>query len=80
MLKKIWTAIKSILEPVAEIISSIVNFILLFIVYLIGVGSVSIIMKLFRRHFLELKKQNKHSNWQGRNVEKEPLEKYYRTF
>ena len=80
VLKKIWEAIKKIFEPVSKIISSIVNFILLAIVYFIGIGPVAISMKLFGNHFLELKKQNKKTNWHEHKVTKQPLEKYYRTF
>lgn len=80
MFKKIWNIIKSILEPIAKAISSVVNLVLLFIVYFIGIGIVSIIMKLFGKHFLELKKQNKSSNWHEHNLTKQPLEQYYRTF
>lgn len=80
MLKEIWNIIKSILEPIAKAISSVVNLVLLFIVYFIGIGIVSIIMKLFGKHFLELKKQNKSSNWQEHKITKQPLEQYYRTF
>lgn len=80
MLKKVLNAIKLILEPVAKTVSSIVNFILLALVYFISIGLVSMFMKLFRRHFLDLKKQNKSSNWQEHKVTKQPLENYYRTF
>ena len=80
MLKKIFNAIKSVLEPVAKVISIIVNFILLALVYFISICIVSILAKLFRRHFLDLKRQNKSSNWHEHRVTKEPLEKYYRTF
>lgn len=80
MLKKILNTIKSILEPVAKTISSIVNFILLALVYFISIGLVSMFMKLFRRHFLDLKKQNKESNWHEHKVTKQPLRDYYRTF
>ena len=80
MLKKVWEAIKTVLEPVGKVMSGIVNFILLAVVYFIGVGVVSIIMKLFGKHFLELKKQNKKSNWTEHKVTKQPIEDYYRTF
>lgn len=80
MIKKVWNFIKSILEPISKLVSTIVNFILLSIVYFIGIGIVSIPAKLFGKHFLELKKQNKSSNWHEHKVTKEPLEKYYRTF
>ena len=80
MIKKIWNFVKSILEPISKLISSIINFVLLSIVYFIGIGIVSISAKLFRKHFLELKKQNKQSNWHEHKVTKQPLENYYRTF
>lgn len=80
MLKRILDSIKSVLEPVAKVISSIVNFILLALVYFLGIGIVSISMRLFGKHFLELKKKNSKSSWQEHKVEKQPLESYYRTF
>ena len=80
MIGKIWNFIKKVLEPVSKIISGIVNFILLAFVYFIGIGIVSISAKIFGKHFLEIKKRNKKSNWDEHKVTKEPLEKYYRTF
>ena len=80
MIKKLWHAVKSILDPVGKLISGIVNFILLLVVYIIGIGIVSISMRIFRKHFLELKKTDKKSNWYEHRVEKQPLEQYYRTF
>ena len=80
MYRKIMVIIKNILEPIAKIISSVINFVLLSIVYFIGIGLVSISMKLFGKHFLELKKQNKKSNWHEHKVTKQSLEQYYRTF
>ena len=61
-------------------ITNIVNFFLLLVAYIVGIGLVSVISKLAGKHFLELKKQNKSSNWHEHNVTKQPLEKYYRTF
>ena len=80
MIKKLWYNVKSILEAFGKLISSIVNFILLFAVYLVGIGIVSISMKLFGKHFLEIKKKNSKSNWHEHKVTKQPLEQYYRTF
>jgi len=80
MLKKAWSAIKTILEPISKLMSNVINFVLLLIIYFIGIGPVSIFMRLFGRHFLELKKQNKTTNWHEHRIEKQPLEKYYRTF
>ena len=80
MIKKIWAEIKSILEQISKAISNVVNFVLLLIVYLIGIGIVSISMKIFGKHFLELKKPSKKSNWREHKLAKQPLESYYRTF
>ena len=80
MLKDVWSSLKPVLEPVGKALSSIVNFVLLGLVYFIGIGVVSTASKLFRKHFLELKKTDKKSNWHEHRVEKQPLEKYYRTF
>ena len=80
MIKRLWNLIRTILEPIAKIISNVINFILLSIVYFVGIGIVSLGMKIFGKHFLELKKQNKKSNWHDTKLTKQPLEKYYRTF
>ena len=87
MIKKIWNVmkdignfIKTVLEPISKAISSIINFVLLSLVYLVGIGTVSIFAKIFGKHFLDIKKQNRKSNWYEHKLEKQPLEKYYRTF
>lgn len=80
MLGKVFGAIKKAMEAVGKMISNIVNFILLSLVYFVGIGPVAMISKLTGKHFLELKKQNRKSNWHEHKVEKEALEKYFRTF
>ena len=80
MLDKVWKVIKLILEPVGKVIASVINFILLALVYFIGIGIVSLIMKIFGKHFLELNKNNSKSNWHEHKVTKQPLENYFRTF
>ena len=61
-------------------ITNVVNFFLLLIVYIIGIGLVSITSKLFGRHYLDIKKTGSKSNWREHKVTKQALEKYYRTF
>lgn len=78
--KKVWESFKSFTEPISKAIFSVINFFLLLIVYLVGIGIVSLSMKIFGKHFLELKKQNKSSNWHEHKLTKQPIEKYYRTF
>ena len=80
MLKKFFEIKKKILEPVSKAMSSIVNFVLLSVVYFAGVGLVSMVMKLFGKRFLDLKKTNNKSSWHEHKTAKQPIEKYYRTF
>ena len=80
MIKKLWNYIKSTVEHFSKAISNIVNFILLLIVYIIGIGAVSIVMKLLGNHFLDIKKQNRKTNWHDHKLTKQRLEKYYRAF
>ena len=61
-------------------ITGVINFFMLLIVYILGIGIISIISKLFGKHYLDLKKSGSKSNWHEHKVTKQPLEKYYRTF
>ena len=80
MLKNIYGITKNIFGRIGKVMSGIMNYILLSIVYAFGIGAVSIVAKLFKKHFLELKKKKKVSNWHEHKVTKQPLENYYRTF
>ena len=62
----------------SHLITDIVNFILLFIVYFTGVGIVAIVSKLFGKHFMDLKFSG--SSWVERKLKKKPMEEYYRLF
>jgi hypothetical protein len=57
----------------------IVNTLLLSLVYLIGVGITSIFAKLFKKHFLELKRRN-DTYWETSDLKKKPMKNYYRQF
>ena len=61
-------------------IALIINTILLTFVYLIGVGLTSIVAKIFRKHFLEIRMSNKETYWNDLNLKKRPIEEYYRQF
>lgn len=64
-----------------EDIAQIINFILLTIVYFIGVGLTSIFAKIFRKSFLELKIDKKAgSYWEELNLDKKKMEDYYKQF
>ena len=62
----------------SHVITDVVNFIFLLIVYIFGIGPVSIISKAFGKHFMDLKKSG--SSWVKRDLKKRPIEEYYRSF
>ena len=61
-------------------IALIINSILLTFVYLLGVGLTSIVAKLSRKHFLDMKLSKKNSYWSDLGLKKKPLRDYYRQF
>ena len=68
------------MKEFALVISSLVNTILLLIVYLFGVGLTSIAARLMKKQFLLLKKNKTITYWQELNLVKKPLKEYYRQF
>jgi large-conductance mechanosensitive channel len=62
-----------------ELISAIINLILLSTVYFIGVGLTSIIARISGKRFLDNKLSNK-SYWKELNLTTRPFEEYYRQF
>lgn len=68
------------LESFGNNITIIINSVLLFIAYFIGIGFTAILAKLTRKHFIERKLSNKKSYWSDLNLKKKPIEKYYRQF
>lgn len=63
-----------------RMVTSIVNFVLLALVYFIGVGPTSLIAKLSKKKFLDLNLKGANTYWKERNLGKQPLEHYYRQF
>ena len=75
--------LKKILKPLeflGKIISSMVNFILLSIVYFLGIGLTSIIAKIFNKKFLDLKKENKKTYWEEKEMSDKEFQDYFRQF
>jgi len=72
--------IKHFFKRLGIITNTIINSILLTIVYLIGVGITSIIAKLFRKQFLDVKLSKKDTYWCDLNLKSKPIEEYYRQF
>lgn len=64
-----------------ETISSLINFLLLSIIYFIGIGLTFIISKIFKKEFLSTQiDENSETYWENLNLNKKPLEEYYRQF
>ncbi|MFH1770958.1 MAG: hypothetical protein ABH828_05390 [archaeon] len=62
-------------------ISLIVSSVLLFIVYIVGIGITSIFAKIVSKHFLELKtSKKKKSYWVNLDLKKGEKDDYYRLF
>ncbi len=61
-------------------ITSIVNFILLFFAYFIGVGVTWLFAKILGKRFLDIKKERRDSYWIKDKIGKRKIEDYYRSF
>lgn len=62
----------------SHLVTDTINFVLLFFVYFIGIGIVSIISKLFGKHFMDLKFSG--SSWIVRKLKTSPIKEYCRLF
>lgn len=62
-----------------ELISSIINLLLLSIVYFIGVGLTSIFARVLGKKFIN-DKTTKESYWEELNLTTQPFKEYYRQF
>lgn len=81
MIKGLLKNIKEGQKIFGEDIASIINFLLLSIVYFVGVGITFIFARVFGRHFLQLKPNRKYETyWSESNLTKKPFEEYYRQF
>ncbi len=64
-----------------ESITVLINSILLSLAYFLGIGITSIIAKISKKHFLQLKPDKKTATyWEDLNLSKKPMEEYYRQF
>ena len=79
--KSFLKGVKSGQRKFGESIAVIVNSILLSFVYFFGVGITSILAKISRKHFLDLKPyKSRNSYWEELNLGRERIEKYYKQF
>ena len=81
LIKQFLYGFKKGMNSFGENIAIIINSGLLLIVYLVGVGLTSIVAKISGKHFLQIKISNKRETyWSDLNLNKKPIEAYYRQF
>jgi hypothetical protein len=80
-LREFISGIKNGFKNFGTVISSIVNSILLTAVYILGVGITSIIAKISKKKFLQLKEpKDAKTYWTDLSLGKKPIEEYYHQF
>tara|TARA_Y100000034_G_C6683281_1_gene300451 strand:+ start:251 stop:487 length:237 start_codon:yes stop_codon:yes gene_type:complete len=78
-MKQLLKGIKNGFHLFGQDITLIVNSILLFFTYFIGIGLSFILTKLTNKKLLE-KKRLKHSYWTDLNLKTKEIKEYYRQF
>lgn len=61
-------------------ITAIVNFLLLSLIYVIGVGFTHLFSRFFKKKFLDMKIFGRRTYWSDTNLDKKNIEDYYRQF
>ena len=79
-MKSFFKGIKEGNKFFAEAIVTLINTILLTIVYVLGIGITAIVAKIIGKTFLKLNLINSKTYWEDLNLEKKPKEYYYRQF
>ena len=81
MPKLFFIGLKQGFQDFGHFVTTIINSILLTVVYFIAVGLTSIIAKIFKKEFLDIKKKkNVSSYWKDLDLKKKPTKEYYRQF
>ena len=79
LMRQFLTGFRNGMKNFGNNIAIIINTVLLFFVYITGVGVTSLISKITRKHFLDLRLK-KESYWSDLNLKKKKIEDYYRQF
>lgn len=80
-LRQFFRGFRSGVEGFGSSISTLVNSILLFAVYLIGVGATSVFAKIVGKTFLDAETPGERETyWSEPSPSKKPIEEYYRQF
>jgi len=80
-MKTFYRGFKRGMHEFGQTLATLVNTILLFIVYIIGVGITALWAKITKKKFLTLKPQKeKQSYWGDLNIKTRSKERHYRQF
>ena len=63
-----------------KIINYVVNFVLLSVAYVIGIGIISVPSKIVKKHFLNTNKNSADTYYINKKLGEESLERYYNQF
>lgn len=81
MLRNFITGIKSGIKIFGELISTIVNTVLLLFVYLFAVGLTALVARLANKKFLNTSiNKDTSTYWTDLNLKKKSIEDYYKQF
>ena len=80
-LKVFFTGFKCGFSAFGHNLTALINSFLLLVVYIFGVGLTALVAKLMGKHFINIRKgKNQDSYWAPLNLQKKPVDDYYRQF
>ena len=80
-LKVFFTGFKCGFSVFGHNLTVLINSFLLLAVYIFGVGLTAVVAKLMGKHFINIRKGKKQdSYWVPLNLQKKPVDDYYRQF
>ncbi len=79
-MKKYLNSFKTGFQKFSHLVADLVNLVLLGLVYFIGIGLTSIIAKLSKKHFLDLKQEGKDTCWVDVKSDSQDIDDYYKMF
>jgi hypothetical protein len=77
---KFWQGFGKGMKDFGELIGTLVNTVLLMVVYIVGVGITAILAKIVSKNFLEKKKKGSETYWNDLDIKTKPIKEYYRQF
>ena len=79
-IKRFFRGFKEGFQVFGHVVAGTVNFVLLLVIYVFGIGVTSVIAKATGKRFMDTKNTVKETYYISRKIEKEKLENYFRQF